>query len=72
MKKKYMSKKYVLTDRQQKALDYLKKYRGYFICPTTIGRLFGGHSAIGSPICKRLVEFGLVERNNKGCYRIKE
>lgn len=47
--------------------------------PTEIGRqhaiTFGynpitHHSSWASPICKKLVLKGLIERNQKGCYRI--
>lgn len=58
-----------LTDRQQKAFDYLRTVKPLFISPTEIGHLFGGHSSIGSPICKKLVSMGLAERNSKGWYR---
>lgn len=58
-----------LTERQQIVIDYLKGKN--FTSPTEIGSLFGNHSAIGSPLCKRLVVLGLLKRNKKGHYRLK-
>lgn len=67
-----------LTPRQRWVLDYLKKdCNGAFISPSNIGSMYGKlvlnksglHSSTGSPICKELVELGLVERNSKGHYR---
>jgi exoribonuclease II len=65
------------TISQQWVLDYLKDKD--FTSPSVIGiahaREFGlgmdHHSAWASPICKRLVERGLLERNNKGHYRLR-
>ncbi|MCK4782164.1 MAG: hypothetical protein KAV87_00325 [Desulfobacteraceae bacterium] len=39
--------------------------------PTEIGgAINGGHSSVGSPVCKKMVEMGLAERNDKGHYRL--
>lgn len=63
-----------LTDKQQAALDVLIETD--FISPAYIGKVikdtFGtgsGHSSTGSPICRQLQKYGLVERNHKGHYR---
>ena len=57
-------------------MDYMHKVaieeKRVWITPTEIGGLFGGHSAIGSPLCKRMVESGFLVRNEKGHYKIKE
>jgi hypothetical protein len=57
-----------LTTRQKEVIKYLTGKD--WTSPTEIGRLFGGHSAIGSPICKKLVEFQIAVRNNKGHYKL--
>jgi hypothetical protein len=42
-----------------------------WVSPTEIGReINGGHSSVGSPVCKKMVELGLAERNEKGHYRL--
>jgi hypothetical protein len=65
------------TTSQQCVLDYLKDKD--FTSPSVIGsshaREFGfnpwkHHSNWASPICKRLVERGLLERNSKGYYKL--
>lgn len=66
-----------LTPNQRKVSDFLESHRDSFVSPTLIGHSAGGktsgghqrHSSWASPICKRLVEFGLVERNVHGEYR---
>jgi len=60
-----------LTGNEQIVLRYLKS-RGW-TSPTQIGFDLKGpgyHSAWASPICKKLVAKGILERNNKGWYRI--
>ena len=65
-----------LGKSEEAVLDYLKKQEGY-VSPTSIGRVVGGytsrglprHSSWASPICKRLVNRGLVQRNEKGWYQ---
>lgn len=65
-----------LTKNEQKVMAYLKGM-DTFVSPTEIARGVGGksasglprHSAWSSPICKRLVEKGLLERSNDGWYR---
>lgn len=66
------------TQRELKTIEYFKEISSaspfnYYpwVQPTTIGRMFGGHSAIGSPICKSLVKKGILIRNEKGHYRLK-
>ncbi len=42
--------------------------------PTRIGNAYGGgqcHSSWASPKCLRLVEMGLLERDDRGWYRLK-
>ena len=66
-----------MSEKIDRALFYMlkaAKQGGEWISPTDIGRYVGGigkHSSYGSPICKKLVECGLVERNEKGHYRLK-
>ena len=39
--------------------------------PTEIGyEINGGHSSVGSPVLKEMVELGLAERNEKGHYKL--
>jgi len=65
-----------LTLKQQKVLEYLRSCAGW-VSPAEVGINVGGrnsrgrmrYSSWGSPICKRLVELGLAERNRKGHYR---
>lgn len=60
-------------------LNYLQKNSSW-VSPSEIAREIGGYSIHGkrrnsswaSPICKQLVEKGLVERNDKGHYKAKE
>lgn len=70
-----------LTYNEQNVLDYLKQWPNDFISPTQIGHNVGGqvlgyygwqyrHSSWASPICKRLVKKGLVERSDKGWYKL--
>jgi len=56
-----------LTERQKETLKFLSKKE--WKSPTQVGHLFGGHSSIGSPICKKLVEKGLAVRSEKGWYK---
>lgn len=67
-----------LSTNEQNVLDYLKRWPNDFISPTQIGHVVGGrgkwayrHSSWASPICKRLVKKGLVERSNEGWYKVK-
>lgn len=58
----------------QKIIDYLEDYYPQFRSPTYIGedvRGIGFHSSWASPKCKHLVKTGLIERNDKGHYRLK-
>lgn len=68
-----------LSENEENILRYLKSHVDY-ISPTQIGHDVGGkvigyygpyfrHSAWASPICKRLVKKGLVERSEKGWYK---
>lgn len=48
-----------------------------YVSPTTIGDAVIPHSdgtsgsSVASPVCKALVEDGLLERDRVGCYRVK-
>ena len=60
-----------LTDNQSKVCAYLAS-RDY-VSPTEIGRGVMGpgyHSSWASPICKKLVSLGFLERSVKGAYRL--
>lgn len=77
--KKYLTKrKHInLTKSQAWVYDFLKKSKKW-TSPTKVGNEYGmqvlgkfRHSSTGSPICLRLVELGLLLRNDKGHYKIK-
>ena len=60
-------------EKEEKILNYLRHFEE-FIKPTELGEeIFGkpysSASSFASPICQRLVEKGLVERNTMGHYR---
>ena len=65
-----------LTENQKKIMRYLKGMK-VFVSPTEIGLSAGGrtktglwrHSAWASPICKKLVGMGYLERSDYGWYR---
>lgn len=68
-----------MTKTQEWIVHYLQG-RGW-CSPTQIGRAYGDskhgndsfhhyHSAWASPKCKKLVELGYLERNDKGHYRL--
>ena len=74
----------LLTKRESWVLEYLKQcyekdypISGGWNSPTNIGAAYGWfvlgtesrHSATGSPICKSLVQRGVIERNERGQYR---
>ena len=69
-----------LSSRQKWVYNYLKNFcnREEWITPTRVGYEYGKgvlgrnncHSATGSPILKKLLSLGLVERNKKGHYRL--
>lgn len=66
-----------LTNNQKWVLSFLEecsKNSDFYISPGHIGASFkkGYHSAFASPICKKLVNLGLVERNERGHYRLKK
>lgn len=69
----------VIAKNEQWILEYLRENPG-FQSPTTIGRAHaalvnGGpthHSSWASPVLKRMVKKGLVQRNSKGQYQIKQ
>lgn len=70
-----------MTKNEQWILEYLRENQG-FNTPTAIGWAHAAahpavsscchHSSWASPILKRLVAKGLVERNSKGHYRIND
>ena len=55
-----------------KYMQKLAKTQGRdWVSPTEIGReINGGHSSVGSPVCKEMVKRGLAERNDRGHYRL--
>lgn len=60
-----------LTERQKQVVNFLQGKS--WTAPTTIGRSVWGeghHSASASPVCKRLVLLGVLQRNDAGHYRI--
>lgn len=64
-----------LTENEKAMLAYLDGQKE-FVSPTKIGLAFGHtsggqqrHSSWASPICKRLVEKGYLERSPRGWYR---
>lgn len=65
-----------MAEKEQLVLEYLRNTTA-FVGPEEIGcaALYGSKvtpSSWASPVCKSLVAKGLVERNEKGHYRIKE
>ena len=70
-----------LTNNEQGVLEYLRGKE--WVSPTQIGHEVGGrieshygsrlrHSSWASPICLRLTNTGLLQRNDKGHYRNPE
>lgn len=66
-----------MHDKIEKTIEYMKmvalKEGRDWITPTEIGRFVGGpkkHSSYGSPICLKMVELGIAEKNNKGWYKL--
>jgi hypothetical protein len=63
-----------LTKNEQAIMDFLKQQPRLFYPPTWIAvKMFPNtnrHSAWSSPICLRLVEKGLLERNDNGHYKL--
>jgi hypothetical protein len=64
-----------LTVKQKFVYDLLIRSGG-FVSPGNVGGAISvkfntgsGHSSTGSPICKRLVKYGLAERNKDGHYK---
>ena len=66
-----------MTGKMRDIIEFLKG-RTEFTSPAEIGQFFGRasgrnlHSAWASPACLRLVKSGILERNSRGWYRIKE
>lgn len=73
-----------LTNKQKFVIDFLRdeynsdfKINDGWVSPTTVGHSYGikflnkdtCHSSTGSPILKKLVVLGYVERSRKGWYR---
>ena len=60
-----------MDEKIEIAKKYMKGQKRRYVSPTTIGSIInGGHSSVGSPVCKRMVELGIAERNEKGHYRL--
>lgn len=66
-----------LSENEKNVLDFIKSVQPDWVGPNRIGLQVGGlssggiqrHSAWASPICKRLVDKGLLERDTLGHYR---
>ncbi len=60
-----------MTHNEQRVLDFLRGKE--WVSPTEIGKTLQPTSMYGSPwaspVCKRLVNKGLLQRNDKGWYR---
>lgn len=53
------------------ASDYINEQGNRWVSPTTIGAIInGGHSSVGTPVCREMVKRGLAERNDEGHYRL--
>ena len=67
-----MKTKSSMNEKIEIAKEYMRNKS--WVSPTRIGALikFGGHSSIGSPVCKKMVELGIAERNESGHYRLIE
>lgn len=67
-----MSTRIPYKKKKELIVDHIRQNRkNEWTSPTEIGSLFGGHSAIGSPLCLRMTDEGILERNERGHYRIK-
>jgi DNA-binding IclR family transcriptional regulator len=69
-----------MSEKKTRVLDFLAKKRmrtAEWFSPSEIGDEVIPHSknttgsSVASPVCKALVEDGLVERDHRGRYRIK-
>jgi len=69
----------MITVKMTKILNYLKE-KDDWASPTDIAMAIGGYTASGlmrhsswaSPTCLSLVRQGILERNDKGHYRVKK
>lgn len=61
-----------ISKNEARVLEYLRGKD--YVSPTEIGQNigFGKQSSWASPICKRLVNKGLLQRNDTGWYRNPE
>lgn len=63
-----------MIEKIEMAVEFIVKRNGNeWTSPTSIGNHVcgtGAHSASGSPICKKAVELGIMERNSRGWYRV--
>lgn len=62
-----------MTNNENLIINYLKEKN--YISPTEIGNKLGpigSHFSWASPICLRLVKKGLLIRNLKGHYKLKD
>ncbi|MFK5950422.1 MAG: hypothetical protein QM500_16820 [Methylococcales bacterium] len=66
-----MAEKISITTQYMKGLAVNE--RRDWVSPTEIGaEINGGHSSVGTPVCKEMVKQGLLERNSQGHYRLLE
>ena len=85
LRKDYILDKWVIISEKRKKRPHEYKEKpplvvekvNYFapgnekLTPTEIGReINGGHSSVGSPVCKEMVNRGLAIRSGKGHYRL--
>jgi hypothetical protein len=64
-----------LTETEKLVLKLLLQCRGEYTSPTELSNQLWGnkkHSGTTSRVCKKLEEFNLVERSDKGHYRSKQ
>lgn len=62
-----------MAEKMAGAIELMLTNKSAWWSPTEIGHHVGGfpkHSSYGSPICKKMVELGLAERNDKGNYKL--
>lgn len=66
-----------ITPKQWAVMVYLKSKGDQFVSPTQIGHAVWGHKTVygspqASPVCKRLVGHGLLERSDRGHYKLTD
>lgn len=60
-----------IDEKIEIAKKYMNGQGSRWISPSNIGAIInGGHSSVGSPVCKEMVKRGIAERNGDGWYRL--